>query len=114
MPILMQLRPDMTERDQISHLKEQLEVYLNGQESITREEIDALIKRVLNGELPDAMSLNPGGGSGGGGGGVTNYPALTNKPQIEGVTLVGDLTFEDLTLRGLSNIEIEDLITNAE
>ena len=30
--------------------------------------------------------------------GTTNYPDLTNKPSIEGVTLVGNRTFPDLTI----------------
>ena len=36
--------------------------------------------------------------AGGGGGGTTNYNALQNKPQINGVTLKGDLSAEDLNI----------------
>lgn len=37
---------------------------------------------------------------GGGGGGTTNYSELSNKPQINGVTLDGDKTSEDLGISG--------------
>ena len=36
---------------------------------------------------------------GGGGGGTSNYNALTNKPSINGVTLIGNKTLEDLGVR---------------
>lgn len=36
------------------------------------------------------------GGNGGGGGGTSNYEALTNKPSIGGVTLIGDMTLAEL------------------
>jgi hypothetical protein len=35
-------------------------------------------------------------GGGGGGGGTTDYNALDNKPSINGTTLQGDLTLEDI------------------
>lgn len=38
--------------------------------------------------------------SGGGGGGTTNYSELSNKPQINGVTLDGNKTSEDLNIGG--------------
>lgn len=38
--------------------------------------------------------------SGGGGGGTSNYSDLTNKPSINGVTLVGDKTPQDLGITG--------------
>lgn len=37
---------------------------------------------------------------GGGGGGTTNYSELSNKPQINGVTLDGNKTSEDLGISG--------------
>lgn len=37
---------------------------------------------------------------GGGGGGTTNYSELSNKPQINGVTLDGNKTSEDLNIGG--------------
>lgn len=46
--------------------------------------------------------------------GTNDYNALVNRPLIEGVTLQGDKTFEDLHLEGLTNTEIENLLTNAE
>lgn len=48
------------------------------------------------------------------GGGIailTDYNLLNNKPQIEGVTLEGNKTFEELTLVSLTNAEIEQLLT---
>ena len=42
--------------------------------------------------------LRNSGGGGGGGTGTTNYNDLTNKPSINGVTLQGDLSAEDLGL----------------
>lgn len=50
-----------------------------------------------------------------GGGDVTevaDYELLINKPKVEGVTLIGNKTFEDLTLEGLSNSEIETLLSD--
>ena len=44
-------------------------------------------------------------------GGTANYNDLSNKPHIEDVELVGNKTFEDLNLSGLSNSEIENLLT---
>lgn len=49
---------------------------------------------------------------GGGGGGTTNYSELSNKPQINGVTLDGNKTSEDLGITGggggfdFSNMEL--------
>lgn len=42
---------------------------------------------------------------------VGNYNDLYNKPKIEGVVLEGDKTFEDLTLKSLSNMEIEAILS---
>ena len=39
---------------------------------------------------------------GGGGGGTTNYSELSNKPQINGVTLDGNKTSVDLNIGGVS------------
>lgn len=47
--------------------------------------------------------------TGGGSGGVTSYNDLTDKPSIEGVTLIGDKTHEDLNLSGLTNEEIDEI-----
>lgn len=51
------------------------------------------------------------GYSGGGGGGTTDYNQLSNKPQIEGVTLSGNKSFVDLTLIALTNTEINNMLT---
>ena len=40
---------------------------------------------------------------------LADYEILENKPQIESVELVGDKSFEDLGLNGISNSEIENL-----
>lgn len=45
--------------------------------------------------------------------GTTDYLDLENKPQIEGVTLEGDLSFGELNLVSLTNEEIEELLENA-
>lgn len=42
---------------------------------------------------------------------VRDYEVLENKPQIEGVTLIGDKSFEDLNLNHITNSEIEDLFS---
>lgn len=43
--------------------------------------------------------------------GVTSYNDLTDKPQIEGVTLSGDKTYDELNLIRITNAEIETLTT---
>ena len=47
---------------------------------------------------------------GGGGSGTTNYNSLTNKPSINGVTLTGALTLQQLGIAEISNSEIEAII----
>lgn len=44
--------------------------------------------------------------------GTSNYNRLKNKPQINGVELIGDKTFEELGAEGLTNIEIETIINS--
>ena len=39
-----------------------------------------------------------------------DYEILENLPQIEGVTLIGNKTYEDLNLCSLTNSEIEELL----
>lgn len=46
----------------------------------------------------DVPSYLLGKKAGGGGGGTSDYDALENKPSINGVTLEGDLTTEDLNI----------------
>ena len=43
-------------------------------------------------------------------GATTNYEDLNNKPSIEGVTLSGNKTFEELMFEPLTNTEIENLL----
>jgi hypothetical protein len=55
-------------------------------------------------ELKDVIEAG-----GGGSGGTTNYNALSNKPKVNGVTLSGDKSLEDLGIQIISNSEIDDL-----
>lgn len=43
--------------------------------------------------------------------GVTSYESLTDKPSIEGVTLSGDKTFEELNLQSITNTDLENMLT---
>ncbi len=43
---------------------------------------------------------------------VSDYELLNNLPQIEGVTLIGNKTHEELNLQRVSNAEIEELFIN--
>ena len=49
-------------------------------------------------------------------GGTSNYEYLTNKPQINNITLIGNKTSRDLKLQdemeALSNMDIENLLNN--
>lgn len=49
-------------------------------------------------------------------GGTSNYNYLTNQPQINNVTLIGNKTSTDLKLQdqmeALSNMDIENLLNN--
>ena len=47
-----------------------------------------------------------------GGGGTTDYNDLINKPQIEGVTLIGNKMFPELNLNVLTNSEIQTIFDN--
>lgn len=71
------------------------------------------VQMALNEVTPaTTVIIKSGSGSGGGGsGGTTNYNDLTNKPQIEGVTLTGNKTYEDLNLERLTNSDIEAALT---
>ena len=42
--------------------------------------------------------------------GTKNYNRLINKPSIEGVTLEGNKTFEELNLRPVTNAELAALL----
>lgn len=107
MAILLEVRPDSPEREQIRSLREQLEVYLNGIESVTQEEIDQLVLDLYGGYAKSGGRQSPWSG-----GGITTYLGLSDKPRIEGVILQGDKSFEDLHLQSLTNSEIEELLDN--
>lgn len=42
--------------------------------------------------------------------GTTDYNDLTNKPQINEVTLSGNKSFDDLGLRAITNLELDELV----
>ncbi len=42
---------------------------------------------------------------------VSDYNLLNNRPQINSVTLEGDKSFDDLGLEGISNLELENILT---
>lgn len=46
----------------------------------------------------------------GGGGGTTNYNLLTHKPSINGVTLSGDKSLDDLGISGAIGTEVETYV----
>lgn len=58
----------------------------------------------------DAVGIITDSDSSSGGGGVKNYNDLINKPKIEGVTLIGDKTFEELNLNSITNSELEEIM----
>lgn len=60
--------------------------------------------------LEYVKTLKPSGG--GGEPTVVSYNSLTDKPQIEGVTLSGNKTFPQLNLDVLANSEIQDIFDN--
>lgn len=54
------------------------------------------------------------GGGSGGSGGTTDYNDLSNKPKINGVTLSGNKSLEDLGIRDMTEEEVTNLINNAK
>lgn len=63
-------------------------------------------------DLPSALAvyraiLAYGSGGNGAGGGVTNYDLLSNRPKINGVTLTGDLSTENLHIEGGSSVVVD-------
>ena len=74
-----------------------------------KQNIYQAVKRIAT---KTAQSYSGGSSGGGGGsGGTTDYNDLTNKPQIEGVTLSGDKSYDALNLLSLTNTEIENICT---
>ena len=57
------------------------------------------IQRVIQLSLKSSGSGSESGGGGGSGEGTNNYPDLINKPQIEGVELVGNKTADELGIQ---------------
>ena len=53
-------------------------------------------------------------GGGGGGSGTDDYTSLSNKPKINGFTLIGDKSFEDLGLEWVKPPVIADVFDPAE
>lgn len=51
-----------------------------------------------------------GNGGNSGGAGSDDYEKLKNKPSVNGVTLIGDRTLEEIGLEEISNLEIEEII----
>ena len=56
------------------------------------------------------MNVDAGPSGEGGSSGIVDYNDLINKPQIEGVTLIGNKMFPELNLDVLSNLELEALL----
>lgn len=111
MAVLLEIRPDASPEEKLRYLRDQLETYLNGLESISRGDIDALIEGV--GEIISS-SGSGGGGGGGGSSSIISFLDLIDRPMIEGVRLEGNQTYEELNLRGLTNSEIETLLSNTD
>ncbi len=65
--------------------------------------------QTVSGDSPHRVAAIAAGG--GGYGRATDYERLQNKPSIESVTLIGDKTFEELGLNGITNIELSKLLT---
>lgn len=47
---------------------------------------------------------------GDGRGGTSDYERLINKPRIEGVELIGDMTFSQLNLSKITNSDLEEML----
>lgn len=72
-------------------------------DKIEEFEINLSPTQTLDIELTQTPSETPGG--------TKNYNELVNKPKIEGVTLEGNKTFEELHMNALTNIELERLLS---
>lgn len=49
------------------------------------------------------------GGTGGGGGGASDYSQIGNKPSINGRTLNGDMSLEDIGIGTMGESEIDEI-----
>lgn len=79
-------------------------------DTINGEEYNGLPESRVEELLLELKAVIEAGG-GGGGGGTTNYNLLQNKPQINGVTLSGNKTTEDLGLeKSLTTAQMDALL----
>lgn len=62
------------------------------------------ITTIVETDRGDELAVKVTGMGGGGGGGSSDYADLTNKPQINGITLSGNKTGADLGLQGETSI----------
>lgn len=65
-------------------------------------------KLKISGNIEPHLTI--GGEVGKPSGGTNDYEVLINKPQINDVTLVGNISFEELGLRPATNTEIAEII----
>lgn len=111
--------PNLTMEEKLRSLRDSVQRALNEfDEGLSAEEIEKSfqkklvsglnIKTVNNESILGRGNLNITGS------GTNDYEALINKPSIEGVTLVGNKTFEDLTLVGLTNIELYNIVNGTD
>lgn len=62
-------------------------------------------------QLKNRNAIVTGNLTSSGGSTVISYVSLVDKPSIEGVTLTGNKTFEELNLQSLTNSELESMLT---
>lgn len=70
-------------------------------------DLDGNIILVKNNDFNYSLLKSSTGG--GGSGGVTSYEDLTDKPAIEGITLIGNKTYDQLNLLNITDGEIDEL-----
>lgn len=79
-------------------------------------EVDGVIEGSLSGESTVSGSISNAAANIGGAVTVpvsfSSYNSLRDKPQINGVELVGDKSFEELGDSPLTNMEIKELFNN--
>lgn len=74
-------------------------------------EVNTIVSVTVDGvpAVPDA-NRNINIATGGGSGGTSNYNALTHKPQVNGVELMGNKSLEDLGIEGLTTEQLNSLL----
>lgn len=65
----------------------------------------------LNFNFKNVAGVGDAGGVWGGAANNVTYESLPDKPMIEGVELIDNKSFEDLTLNRITNSEIEEIMT---